>query len=137
MLTIHTMVRFGPWLLLRVEDLTLNTANWQRCERCGERIRYVYVCKVDGEAKEWRIGSTCGPTLIAVSDWLWTEAAQAAARNLMLLHRTLRLKAWEQGLNPWGSHLGVDWLDRFINCLIACETGKHYLAGGNHRLIGK
>src|SRR5205814_155935 len=121
---ISVMARFGPWVLLRVEDLMPNKANWQHCERCGEHIRYVYVCQVDGETKEWQIGSTCGPTLIAVSDAIWDGVAKAVARDLRLLHRALRLKPLEQGPNPWRGHLGADWLDRFIACLIARETGE-------------
>lgn len=135
MLTISIMARFGPWVLLRVEDLAPDKAHWQHCERCGEHIRYVYVCQVDGETKEWRIGSTCGPTLIKVSEAIWDKVAKAVARDLCLLHRALRLKPLEQGPRPWGGHLGADWLDRIIECLRAGETDKHYLARSGTRRI--
>lgn len=52
------MARFGPWILLHVEDLMRDKSRWEHCERCDEHIRYIYMCKVDGETKEWRIGST-------------------------------------------------------------------------------
>lgn len=129
------MARFGPWVLLRVDDLMPDKANWQYCERCGEHIRYAYVCQVDGETKEWRIGSTCGPTLIDVSDAIWDGVAEAVARDLRLLHRAFRLKPCEQGPNPWSGHLGADWLDRFIACLIARKTGEHDLSGSKYRSI--
>jgi hypothetical protein len=41
MLTIHVMARFGPWTLLRVEDLMRDKSKWEHCERCDEHIRYV------------------------------------------------------------------------------------------------
>ncbi|WP_375765162.1 hypothetical protein NR798_25950 [Archangium gephyra] len=131
MLSILVMARFGPWTLLRVEDLLSDKSKWEHCERCDEHIRYVHVCQVDGEFKEWRIGSTCGPTLIQVSDEIWDEAAKIAARNLKLLHRALRLKPLEQQPNSWGvTRLGADWVDKIIDSLKAGQTDKYTLQKG-------
>jgi hypothetical protein len=129
------MARFGPWTLLRVDDLEHDKENWEHCERCGEHIRYVYVCQVERETKEWRIGSSCGPTLIAVSDELWGRVADAAKRDLILLHRALRIRPLEAGANPWGKHLGLDWVDRFISCLEKRETDKYDLSRNKGRPI--
>ena len=128
MLTIPVMARFGRWVLLRIDDLMPNKAEWENCERCREHIRYVFVCQVDGETKEWRIGSTCGPTLIAVSEAIWGDAIKNPKRDLLLLHRAYRLKPFEEGGNPWGARLGADWLDRFIACISSGETNKYDLA---------
>lgn len=131
MLTILVMARMGRWTLLRVEDLLRDKTRWESCERCKERIRYVHVCQMDGEAKEWRIGSTCGPALIEVSKEIWGETAKDAKRNLTLLHRALRLKPLEQQATSWGSaKLGADWVDRAIAVLESGQTNERTLQMG-------
>lgn len=42
MLTIRAMVRVGPWTVLDIERVSPA----ERCERCGTRIREVWVCEV-------------------------------------------------------------------------------------------
>lgn len=43
MLTIHAMVRVGPWLLETVEK----DDDWSHCERCDEPIKEIWTCTVD------------------------------------------------------------------------------------------
>src|SRR5688572_19909538 len=72
-ITISAMVRVGPWTVESVQH-----GPWRRCDRCGARHREVWVCTVDSDAAEllvtlrgqptWHIGSTCGPTLMRVSE---------------------------------------------------------------------
>ncbi|WP_437831945.1 hypothetical protein [Sorangium sp. So ce1153] len=135
MLTISIMARFGLWTLLRVEDKSPDKIKWEHCERCDRHIRYVHVCQVDGETKAWRIGSECGPTLVRVSEEIWGKVTATADRDLLLLHRTLRLRPLEAGPNPWGKHLGPDWVDRFATCLERRETDNYDLCAGNLRAI--
>lgn len=71
MLTIRAMVRVGPWVLETVERDDEGT----NCDRCDEPIKEIWTCTVDTDWKRlgtldgkrrWRIGSTCGPTLLEV-----------------------------------------------------------------------
>lgn len=98
MLTIRAMVRVGPWTILGVEWIP----EWTSCQRCGERIKEVWVCEVDPVSERfeelrgqaiWRIGSDCGPKLLAVSDAVWKMARSPIQRRFRLLGRAERLIA--------------------------------------------
>lgn len=90
--TIRAMVRVGPWTVEEVRKELEST----HCERCDAEIKEVWVCRVDegsprleeldGKAV-WRIGSTCGPTLIAVSDEMWHEHEKPLKSRLRLALR--------------------------------------------------
>lgn len=96
-ITIPAMVRVGPWTLKAIE----RDENWSHCERCPTPIKEIWVCEVD-EADEamlvklegkraWRIGSTCGPVLLEVSEQVWKQSTQAAQYRLNLWKRFERL----------------------------------------------
>jgi hypothetical protein len=98
MLTINAMVRIGPWIVTTIEHLDKQT----NCERCSTSILEVWVCEVDADSPRlgelggkslWRIGSTCGPTLMQVSDERWKSETSLATKRLRLLKRVDRLQA--------------------------------------------
>jgi hypothetical protein len=88
MLTIRAMAQMGPWTLTHVEVLD---GRVERCQRCNERIRYVWVMEKQTEPKEtWRIGSDCGPALEQVSEELWrqeTKPFEISRRHVVALER--------------------------------------------------
>jgi len=117
-LTITVMARFGRWVFLGIDEKGPNKTKWEHCEVCDEHIRYVHVCQVDGDAKEWRIGSTFGPSLLEASEKLWGAAASEAKRRLQLLLRLQRLEPLEATPDRrWGSHLKPEWLADSITAL--------------------
>ena len=91
------MVRVGPWTLNAIE----RDEKWSRCERCNERIKEIWVCEVDEfddamlaklEGKRvWRIGSTCGPVLLEVSEQVWKQSTREVKYRLKLWRRFDRL----------------------------------------------
>jgi hypothetical protein len=92
MLTIRAMVRVGPWIVETLE----HDERWTNCERCSERIKWIYVCRVDADSPQlialggkpvWRIGSTCGPTLMMVSDQVWHDGTQERFTAIKLVRR--------------------------------------------------
>jgi hypothetical protein len=94
MLTINAMVRIGPWT---IESVSYNSS-WQTCERtgCGKNIKEVWTCVVDasygkldvlGGKTSWQIGSVCGPTLIEVSEQIWSKETKMPSKRLKLLKR--------------------------------------------------
>lgn len=97
MLTIPAMVRVGPWILERVQK----DPRWTSCERCSQRIKEVWTCTVDADRDDillslggqstWRIGSTCGPTLLGVSQETWKEHTKGSMRRLRLLIKIEKL----------------------------------------------
>ena len=97
MLTIRAMVRVGPWTVRAVE----RDENWTSCERCTESIKEIWVCEVDPSYDEllselggqlvWRIGSTCGPTLMKVSKDYWKRETKSILKRLRLLKRIEKL----------------------------------------------
>lgn len=94
-ITISAMVRVGPWTVETVEH-----GAWRRCDRCNARHREVWTCTVDADASDlsttlrgrrtWRIGSTCGPTLMLVSEEVWESETSGVAKVLRLLVRARR-----------------------------------------------
>ncbi len=94
-ITISAMVRVGPWTVETVQH-----GPWRRCDRCNARHREVWTCTVDADAAElattlrgqqtWRIGSTCGPTLMLVSEAVWDSQTKALGKVLHLLVRARR-----------------------------------------------
>lgn len=118
-------MKLGPWTFVGIDDKGFNQKNWEHCEveDCGEHIRYVHVVQRDGDTKEWRIGSTCGPKLIEISEEEWGQFAKDAARNLKLLYRAQRIRELEAGPNAiMAQHLGADWVDQFILLLKSGRT---------------
>lgn len=98
MLTIRAMVRVGPWIVREV----MKQADFTSCQRCGTSIKEIWVCEVDvdserirelGGQRVWAIGSTCGPTLLEVSEAEWSKLERPLARRLKLLARIDRLIA--------------------------------------------
>lgn len=97
-ITIPAMVRVGPWV---VESVAYGP--WRKCDRCGARHREVWTCTVDANAidistalngqRTWCIGSTCGPTLMLVSEEVWRGKTQSLAKTLHLLVRSRRALA--------------------------------------------
>ena len=93
MLTIPVMVRVGPWTLVNLA----RHPEWTNCERCDTRIKEVWTCVVDATATkalerldgkpEWLVGSTCGPTLLEVSDAVWKQQTSSTLRRMNLLAR--------------------------------------------------
>ena len=91
------MVRVGPWTLESVQK----DFSWTSCERCGRRIKEVWTCTVDADQvaildrldgqATWRIGSTCGPTLLVVSKDVWKEHTKKTRRRLRLLIKLEKL----------------------------------------------
>jgi hypothetical protein len=96
-LTIKVMARFGRWLVDRVEDMGVDVRQHARCAMptadgvCGELIRYVHVCRLEGNEREWRVGSTCGPTLVEISAQLYDDRVTKVA-SFDLLARIERLR---------------------------------------------
>ena len=128
MISIRVMAEFGRWTFLRVDDKEADKANWEFCERqgCGEQIRYVHVCQIEGEEKEWRIGSTCGPALMNAAEEIWNRAVKDAAQNLKLLHRLRRLLPLEEG--PQKGRLYRDkgeWVTEGTNALTEGRGFRH------------
>lgn len=124
-LTIKMMVKLGPWTFLGIDDKGFDQERWEHCQiqGCGEHIRYVHVCQLDADSREWRIGSTCGPTLIQISEEVWGRVANDAARNLKLLLRAERVKELESGPNAiMAKHLGNGWVDEIIAVLKSGKT---------------
>lgn len=119
-LTIRMMVKLGPWMFLGIDDKGFDQSKWEHCEieDCGEHIRYVHVVEREDAPKQWRIGSTCGPKLIEISEEIWGRVAKEAARNLKLLYRAERMKELEAGPNAVAvQHLGPNWVDPMIAVL--------------------
>jgi hypothetical protein len=85
-ITIQAMARIGPWTL---ESLVRNP-DWENCERCGQRIKEVWIVKVESVdlmnklhgKPEWRIGSDCGPHLLNVSEKIWKDTTSDAQKRL-------------------------------------------------------
>ncbi len=120
--TLRRMVRWGPWSFLGVHDKGRSHDRWERCEveDCGKEIRYVHICQLDGEEHQWRIGSTCGPTLMHISEEEWNAAVRHADRDLRLLLRAQRLLRFEHGTETLGTRfLGSDWLEEIIELIQA------------------
>jgi hypothetical protein len=95
-ISINTMVRVGPWTIERVD----RDENWTNCERCDERIKEIWVCTVDEQfvdlakldgKRTWRIGSTCGPTLIDVSNQHWKDGTRGIRAKVRLVTRVITL----------------------------------------------
>lgn len=92
-LTIRAMVRVGPWTIRNVY-----LGDWTNCERCDVRHKAVWECEVDADSPRlatdlggkavWRIGSTCGPTLMLVSNEEWNERERPIKSGLRLARRT-------------------------------------------------
>lgn len=103
MLTIVAMVRVGPWVLQRIDVLGSGDERFP-CERCDTKLREIWVCEVDEGAdlreldgqRTWRIGSTCGPTLLSLSDEVWHEETRVLRSRLGLSKRLVRLLAAAQ-----------------------------------------
>lgn len=99
LITINAMVRVGPWT---VEQVLHGT--WRNCDRCGADHKEVWVCTVDaddeavgmrlGGQRTWRIGSTCGPTLMMVSEIEWSDGTKDLQRIVRLALRATRVVAW-------------------------------------------
>lgn len=97
MLTINAMVRVGPWTIREVNY----SKTWTHCERCNERIKEVWVCEVDSDSdlvnttldgqRVWRIGSTCGPTLMDVSNGAWKGTSKDLRSRIQLAKRVLKV----------------------------------------------
>lgn len=124
-LTIRMMVKLGPWMFMGIDDKGFEQSRWEHCEvdGCGEHIRYVHVVQREDNPKEWRIGRTCGPKLIQISEEVWGRVAKDAARNLKLLLRAERIRQLEAGPNAiMAQHLGADWVDEMIAVLRAGKT---------------
>jgi hypothetical protein len=95
-LTILAMVRVGPWTIRNVY-----LGDWTNCERCDARHKEVWECEVDSDSPRlatdlggkvvWCIGSTCGPTLMLVSDEEWKERERPIKSVLRLAIRTRRV----------------------------------------------
>ena len=92
MLTIRAMVRVGPWVIETIERDDDGT----HCERCPQAIKWIWVCRVDEDSPRlvelggkavWRIGSTCGPTLLMVSDEVWSGTTKAYLSAIKLIYR--------------------------------------------------
>jgi hypothetical protein len=101
MLTIRAMAQMGPWILTQVDVLD---GRVERCQRCDERIRYVWVMEKQTEPKEtWRIGSDCGPALEQVSQELWdqeTKPFETSRRHFVALERLAGYERDYPGLRP-------------------------------------
>ena len=107
-ITISAMVRVGPWTVESVAH-----GPWRQCDRCNARHREVWTCTVDADAEElsehlngqrtWRIGSTCGPLLMQVSDEIWKNETKATQKTLRLLLDARRAihAADEYGIEYW------------------------------------
>ncbi len=97
MLTIPAMVRVGPWVLECIQ----RDPNSTKCERCSQRIKEVWQCTVDADETgilneldgraTWRIGSTCGPTLLGISNEVWKQNTQALKSRLNQLIKVVAL----------------------------------------------
>lgn len=92
MLTIQAMVRIGPWVVRSIRRADQKIG----CERCATPILEVWHCEVDAESprllelggkRMWYIGSTCGPTLMLVSEQVWAAETKLVARRLDLVLR--------------------------------------------------
>lgn len=108
-LTIRAMVRVGPWLIRHVYR-----GEWTRCERCGARHKEVWECEVDPESPRlgsdlggkavWRIGSTCGPALMQVSESTWSRHERPIRSTLRIAVRARQVieaaKAQDDGDLP-------------------------------------
>jgi len=77
-ISIEAMVQVGPWLIKRVDD-----GEWRNCDRCEADHKEVWICEIqaadaiveknlDGK-REWRIGSTCGPKLMLLTNAFWGQ----------------------------------------------------------------
>lgn len=95
-LTIRAMVRVGPWTVRQVHYQQTVT----NCERCDARIKEIWECEVDldsprlselGGKSVWLIGSTCGPTLMMVSEATWKVCERPLKGQLRLAIRTQRV----------------------------------------------
>jgi len=95
-LTIRAMVRVGPWTVRQVHYQPIVT----NCERCDARIKEIWECEVDfdsprlselGGKSVWLIGSTCGPTLMMVSEETWRQHERPLKSQLRLATRTQRV----------------------------------------------
>lgn len=91
------MVRVGPWMLEYIQ----RDSSWTQCERCSRRIKEVWQCTVDANQSDilepldgqatWRVGSTCGPTLLSVSEDVWGQNTRDWTRRLNQLIKVTAL----------------------------------------------
>jgi hypothetical protein len=101
-ITINAMVRVGPWTIERVHH-----GEWRKCDRCKTDHKEVWVCTVDADEADvgarlkgqrtWRIGSTCGPTLMLVADEFWDEETKDLRRIVRLAVDASRVIADAKG----------------------------------------
>jgi hypothetical protein len=124
--TINAMVKVGPWTVARVEDLD----EPEHCERCGAEITQAWVCTVEADfdglvklngKREWRIGSTCGPTLATVSAEHWKGATKDLHSNIRLMRDILRLEA---AARAQGHALPSEIAERTALLLAGCLDGR-------------
>lgn len=95
-LTIRAMVRVGPWTVRNV----YYRQTFTNCERCDARLKEVWECEVDADSPRivelggkniWLIGSTCGPTLMMVSEETWRRHEKPLKSTVRLATRTQRV----------------------------------------------
>ena len=143
MLTIRAMVKIGPWT---IESIHRNSAG-QNCDRCNTKHKIVWTCTVDPANQEtpypngksqWEIGSTCGPTLIDVSDQVWKEATKEPLRRHKLLEQLDRLIiVAEENSHSLPKHL-IDYRPSLIDGTISERSKRHIgnLMASHERKLG-
>lgn len=78
LITVEAMVQVGPWLVRQVHH-----GHWRNCDRCDADHKEVWVCETEADEatvathldgkRVWRIGSTCGPKLMLLTDAVWGD----------------------------------------------------------------
>lgn len=137
------MVKIGPW--------TIESTHWnplgQNCERCGAHLKEVWTCSVDpqherlpdlGYKTKWEIGSTCGPTLIEVSEHVWKEKITNPQKRLKLVNRLDRLiQESNKESHTLPQHL-IDYKAALIDGNVTDRNMKHIgnLMATHERILG-
>lgn len=129
LITINAMVRVGPWTVEHVHH-----GNWRKCDRCETDHNEVWVCTVhaddraiasrlDGK-RSWRSGSTCGPTLMLVSDIEWAGKTKDLKRMVRLAVDAARaIEGARKTKYRWlFLHLIEQWLPQLLQGMLT----SHY-----------
>lgn len=138
MLTIRAMVEFGPWVLDHVE--VLNRLDREDCSRCSRRIRYVYVLRLLHTGEVRRVGSTCGPLVVEVSEEVWGRRTERQRRLVALgkrLEKLLPPLGEREDLNPEPGHedslRGAAWVHAQLKAVAAGSLKSNEISVMNTR----